>query len=126
MRRADAHEEEELRDAVISALNQEGFLYVHRLLTQLHQCYRDNEYAKRLFGQMIDLAERAHLTLITDDLNAWMRRAEHIVPHSETVIKQLEELRDVFAAVNKNTSLYLRPDPSFIVTWPQKRWPGLS
>lgn len=125
MRKADANEEEELRDAVISALNQKGFLYVHRLLMQMHQCYRDNVYAQGLFGQMIDLAERAHLTLITDDLNAWMRRAEGIVPHSEKVIEQLEELSDVFAAVNKNASLYLRPDPSFFVTWP-KKWPGLS
>jgi hypothetical protein len=124
MRKADANEEQELRDAVISALNQEGFLYVHSLLTQMHQCYRVNEYAKRLFGQMIDLAERAHLTLVTDDLNAWIR-AKDIVPHSEKVIEQLEELSGVFAAVNKNTSL-LRPDPSFIVDWPQKRWPGLS
>ncbi len=125
MRRADEHEEEELRDAVISALNQEGFHYTHRLLTQLHRCYRDNAYAQGLFGQMIDLAERTHLTLIRDDLNTWLRRAKNIgLLHSDKVIEQLEELSDVFAAVNKNTSL-LRPDPSFIVTWP-KKWPGLS
>jgi hypothetical protein len=96
LRLGDANDEQVLRDAVISGLNQEGFSYVHTLLTQMHKCYQENTYVKKLLSHMVEVAERAHLRMIKDQVASWIRTTSHAtLPHSESVNKQLTELRDI-------------------------------